>query len=125
MKKLCLFLFALPCVLLSSCWHHDKDISFAYSDTYRSYSMDAWFSRSETRRAERYMNETFGQQHHISFYRSETEETFRLDDGSKFYMKKSPGHILIKINKDEASDNEYYSIKAMCIGMKDVVLNKQ
>ncbi len=87
--------------------------------------MDAWFGRSASRRAERYMNETFGQQNNISFHRAETDETFRLDDGSKFYMKKSPGHILIKMNKDETSDKTYYSIKPMCIGMKDVVLNKQ
>ena len=84
--------------------------------------MDAWFGRTKTRKAERYMNETIGRQNNISFFNTETDAALTLDDGSKFYMKKSPGHIVIKMNKDENSDEAYHAIKTMCVGMKDVIL---
>jgi hypothetical protein len=84
--------------------------------------MDARFGRSKTKRAERYMNEMIGLQNNISFLNTETDAVLTLDDGSKFYMKKSPGHIKIKMNKGETSDEAYYTIKSMCKGMKDVIL---
>lgn len=113
---------ALQCIFLSACWHSDKNTSIRYTDNYDSYSMDAWFGRSKTKRAERYMNETMGRQNNFSFHHTETDAVITLDDGSKFYMKKSPGHIVIKMNKDETSDKAYHTIKNMCRGMKDVIL---
>ena len=112
----------MQCIFLTSCWHNDKDISIQYSDNHNSYSMDAWFGKSKTRTAERYMNYMVGRENNISFYNTKMDAFLTLDDGSKFYMKKSPGHIFIKINKDEASPRAYYKMKDMCVGMKEVVL---
>jgi hypothetical protein len=108
--------------VLASCWHNHKNTSFNYTNNDDSYSMDAWFSENKTRTAELYMNEKIGKQNNISFVNTEADAEFTLDDGSKFYMKKSPGHILIKMNKLDNSYEDFHSIQEMCKGMKDVIL---
>jgi hypothetical protein len=122
MKKLILVCCALQCIFLSACWHHHGDISFNYKDNPDNYSMDAWFGQSKTRAAEQYMDRCIGRQNNMSFLNFHSDAVFTLQDGSKFYMKKSPGHILIKMKKDETSDEAYHMVKDMCKGMKDVVL---
>lgn len=68
------------------------------------------------------MNEKIGKQNNISFVNTETDAEFTLNDGSKFYMQKSPGHIMIKMNKLDNSYDRFERIQEMCKGMKDVVL---
>jgi hypothetical protein len=122
MKKLIILFAALQCMVLASCWHNHKNISFNYTNNDDSYSMDAWFSKSKTRTAELYMNEKIGKQNNISFVNTETDAEFTLNDGSKFYMQKSPGHIMIKMNKLDNSYDRFQRIQEMCKGLKDVVL---
>ncbi len=122
MKKLITLSCVLLCIVLSSCWRHDSKLSIHYTDNPGSYTMDARFGKSKTRTAERYMNHILGRENNISFINTRTDAFLTLDDGSKFYMKKSPGHILIKMNKDDLSDRSYHLVKGMCVGMKDVVL---
>jgi len=117
-----MLLCALQCSFIISCQDNDKNISFHYKDSDNSYTMDARFGKSKTRKAERYMNEMIGRQNNLSFSNTETDAVFTLDDGSKFYMKKTPGHIKISMNKDETSDQTYHAVKQMCQGMKDVIL---
>jgi len=122
MKKLILLCCTLQCILLTACWHYDKNISIHYKDNHDSYTMDAWFGKSKTITAERYMNYMIGHENNISFINTRTDAVLTLHDGSKFYLKKSPGHILIKMNRDEISNQAYHTLKDMCRGMKDVVL---
>src|SRR4051812_13039884 len=103
MKKLMLLFCALPWMVLFSCRHNDKNISISYSDSEHSYSMDAWFSKGKTRDAELLMNERIGRKSDISFLNTQSDALFTLDDGSTFYLQKSPGHIKIKLDKDENS----------------------
>lgn len=122
MKKLLIFFCALQCLLLTSCFRNRHDVSISYNDDARFYSMDAWYSTNKTKRTERYLNDMIGRDNHISFSHRHAEGLYTLDDGSKFYMKKSPGHIMIRVNKDESSDQSLHKIKDICRGMKDVVL---
>ena len=122
MKKLIILCCAMQCIFISSCWRNDNDISFRYTDNNESYTMDAWFSRNKTRKVERYMNDRIGGGNNMSFVNTQTDAQFTLNDGSKFYMKKSPGHILIRMKKGEVSDETYFAMKDMCKGMKEVVI---
>ena len=122
MKKLIVLCCAMQCIFLTACWHNDRNISIRYKDNNDSYSMDAWFGKNKTRTAERYMNYMIGRENNISFINTKTDAVLTLDDGSKFYMKKSPGHILIKMNREETSDRTFHIVKDMCRGMKDVIL---
>jgi len=122
MKKLIMLCCLVQCMLLNSCWHHSNDISIRYQDNSDSYTMDARFGRNKTRKAERYMNDMIGRENNMSFINTRTDAVFTLDDGSKFYMKKSPGHILIRMKREESSDRAFHAMKEMCVGLKDVVL---
>lgn len=122
MKKLFLLYCTSLCIFLSSCWRNDGDISIRYKDNKDSYSMNAWFGKSKTRKVERYMNEMIGKENDIQFHNTRMDAELTMDDGSKFYIKKSPGHVLIKMKKEETSDHSFYMLKAMCKGMKEVVL---
>ena len=44
-----------------------------------------------------------------------------LDGHTTFYMKKYPGRIKIKLDKDENSYEAYHRIKAICEGIKKVI----
>ncbi len=122
MKKLIMLLSVLQCIVLSSCWTNDKNIHISYKNNDDSYSMDARFSKRNTRAAEQYMNEKIGKQNNISFVNTDIDAQFTLDDGSRFYMQKSPGHILISMNKFENTPEHFQRIQEMCKGMKYVFL---
>ena len=122
MKKLPVLIVVIVTVSLSACHsrHHDIDISFKDADHY--FYMDAGFDHNKTRRVERYMNRELGDQNKFSFVNTRTSATITLDDNTKFFLRKEPGHIRIKLNKDENSPAAYSRIKSMCEGMKEVMI---
>ena len=83
--------------------------------------MKAYFSKSKTRDVEEYMNKRIGEKSNISFINMGSDATFTLDDHTTFYMKKAPGRIEIKLDKNENSDEAYHRIKSMCEGIKKVL----
>lgn len=102
--------------------HHDNDINISYSESDQYYSMNAYFSKSKTRDVEEYMNRRVGDGNNISFVNAGIDGKIALDDHTTFYIKKYPGHVKIKLDKDENSYEGYHKIKAMCQGIKTVII---
>ena len=75
------------------------------SDHY--YSMNADFSKSKTRDVEEYMDNRIGTRSNMSFVNSRIDGTIALDDHTTFYIKKYPGYIEIKLDKDKNSGDAY------------------
>ncbi len=123
MKKLRPLFFALTCITVISCQPNDDNTSIAYRNTDRYYSMDARFSKSRTREVEEYMDRKIGRRSKISFVKTQLDGDIALDDQSKFYIRKSPGILRIKLDKHKNSEEAYYAIKSMCEGIKLVVTN--
>ncbi len=123
MKKLpALLLYAFACVTIAgSCMHNDHDTSISYKETEDYYSMKAYFSKSNTGKVERYMDNQVGSRSHMSFKNSRIDGTIGLDDHTKFYIKKYPGYLEIKLDKDANSYESYDEIKSMCQGIKKVL----
>ena len=121
MKKFAAFLVAVVLITLSSCWHNNHDISISYKEAEDYYSMKAYFNRSSTRRVERYMDDRIGRRSHMSFVNSRIDGTIGLDDHTKFYIKKYPGYLEIKLDKYQNSPESYEEIKSMCQGIKKVL----
>ncbi len=125
MKKLpALFFSPIICIITAfSCTHSsdngDTSLSFSESDQY--YAMNAHFSKSQTRDVEEYMDSRIGTGSNMSFVNSRIDGKLALDDHTTFYIKKSPGILKIKLDKDENSDEAYHRIKAMCEGIKKVL----
>jgi len=119
MKKLTTILFyLLACAAFTSCLHNDHDISITFQDSEHEYSMKAYFPKSRTRDVAEYMNSSIGRKNNISFTNTQTDATLTLDDHTKFYIKKNPGFLEIKFNKDQNSDQSFEEIKSMCQGIK-------
>jgi hypothetical protein len=122
MKKLpSLFFYALICIIGISCLHndHNTDISISESDHY--YSMDAHFSTRQMRNVEEYMDNRIGRRSNMSFVNSRIDGTLALDDHTTFYIKKYPGRLEIKLDKDKNSYEAYQGIKSMCDGIKKLL----
>src|SRR5688500_6808878 len=126
MKKLtALFLCAILCmIIVSSCMHSDSgNISLTFSESDQHYSMNARFNKSKTRDVEEYIDNTIGTKTNMSFVNSRINGKLALDDHTTFYIKKYPGRIKIKLDKDENSYEAYYRIKSMCEGIEKVIKN--
>ena len=119
MKKL-VALFALACITFISC-HPHGDISISYNDAGRYYQMNAYFNKSQMRDVEEYMDRRIGRRSNMSFVNSRIDGTMGLDDHTTFYIVKYPGHLKIKLDKDENTDEAYGRIRDMCEGMKEVL----
>ena len=121
MKKLPALFYALACISVISCMQNDRDINITYSEFDHYYSMKAHFSKSKTRDVEEYMDQRIGGRSNTSFVNSGIDGNLVLNDHTTFYVKKYPGFIEIKLDKDENSDEAYHSIKSMCQGIKKVL----
>jgi hypothetical protein len=122
MKKLIALFFALACITLISCWHNDHSIDISYKEAGHYYSMKAHFSKSKTREVEEYMDNRIGAGSSMSFKNTRIDGELTLDDHSTFYIKKYPGLVEIKLDKDENSGEAYQRIKSMCEGIKKVLI---
>ena len=119
MKKLpALFLYVIACVTVTSCMQNDHNINISYSEDALYYSMNAHFPKNRTREVDDYMDSRIGEKSNISFTNARTDATFTLNDHTTFYMKKYPGFIEIKLDKDKNSDEAYRQVKSMCEGIK-------
>ena len=121
MKKVQVLFYALACITVTSCMHHDGNINISYSESDHYYSMKADFSKSKTKDVEEYMDSRIGSRSSMSFANSQIDGQRALDDHTTFDIKKFPGHLEIKLDKDENSYEAYHRIKSMCEGMKKVL----
>ena len=121
MKKLQALICALICMIVISCNYNDHNIDIAYSEYDHYYSMKAHFPKNRTRDVEEYMDSRIGNSSNMSFTNSRIDGTIALDDHTKFYIKKYPGVLEIKLDKAENSEDAYHQIKSMCQGIKKVL----
>ncbi|MEO6328684.1 MAG: hypothetical protein ABIO55_07125 [Ginsengibacter sp.] len=101
--------------------YENDNTSLNFKDSDHYYSMNAHFSKNKTKAVEEYMDRRIGKRSNMSFVNSKIDGTIALKDHTTFYIKKYPGRIQIKLDKDENSYEAYYRIKAMCEGLKNVL----
>jgi len=121
MKKLPALFFAMACMIFLSCRRHNGNIDISYKESVHYYSMKAYFSKSKTRDVEKYMDDRIGSGSNMSFVNTRIDGQLALDDHTTFYIKKYPGLVEIKLDKDENSAEAYRRVKSMCEGIKTVV----
>jgi hypothetical protein len=122
MKQFVILSVCFLFIALASCRHHPGNLDISITDADHYFYMAADFDKNKTRRVEHFMNREIGKESNFSFVNMRTNATVRLDDDTKFFLRKEPGLIRIKLNKDENSPAAYYRIKAMCEGMKNVMI---
>lgn len=123
MRKLAIVLGVIMFVTTSCNNSSNSNINITYSENDQYYSMVANFAKNKTRTVEKYMDYKLGHSSNMSFINSTIDGKIALDDHTNFYIKKIPGHIKIKLDKNENSPEAYSRVKAMCQGIKKVVIN--
>jgi len=86
--------------------------------------MNASFDPDETNKVEKYMNYKIGDASNMSFTNTRIDGQLSLDDHTTFYIKKFPGYLKIKLDKEKNSVESFYRIKEMCDGIKTVITDQ-
>ena len=108
------------CMTIISCGFPDGSISIKHSVYDHYYEMTAKFNPDRTAAVERWLNKELAIGD-MSFAKTEIDGDITLDNQTTFYMKKTPGFLNIKLDKEKNSDAVYKKIRSVCEGINDVV----
>ena len=124
MKKQTLLFYVLMFVGFTACrWHYHGNTDIKYKESGHYYSMTAYFNTNKTRKVENYMDYKIGHRSNMSFINTRIDGQIALDDHTTFYIKKYPGFLELKFDKERNSYESYQRIRAMCEGIKEVATN--
>ena len=121
MKKLAiLFCVLFPVITITSCGFPDGSISIKHSQYDHYYEMTAKFNPDKTDEVDKYLDKELPSGN-MSFVNIEMDGEITLDNKVTFYIKKSPGYLHIKFDKEKNSNEAFVKIKSVCEGINDVV----
>ena len=121
MKKTAIFFCVLSLSLgIISCGFPDGSISIKHSEYDHYYEMTAKFNPHRTAAVERWLDKELPAGD-VSFANTEIDGNITLDNQATFYMKKSPGFLNIKLDKEKNSEAVYQQIRAVCEEIHEVV----
>ncbi len=84
--------------------------------------MKAYFNLHRTRDVEEYMDNRLGEVSSMSFVNTKIDGQIALDDHTTFYIKKYPGFVQIKLDKEKNSNQSYERVRSMCEGIKKILV---
>jgi hypothetical protein len=124
--RLPILLFICAAILFScnDIFRNNKDITIHVQDNPGSYEFDAVYPVNRTGDVQDYINNCmepnglFASSH--DYFNVDT----KLQDGTKFHVKSSPGKMDIVLIKHENSIESYNRIKKMCEGIKNILTKK-
>lgn len=121
MKKSAIFFYALLlCITIISCGFPDGSISIKHSEYDHYYEMTAKFNPDRTVAVERWLDKELSTGD-VSFSNTQIDGNITLDNEATFYMKKSPGFLNIKLDKEKNSEAIYRKIRSVCEEINEVV----
>ena len=121
MKNSAIFFCALSlCIAIISCGFPGGSISIKHSEYDHYYEMTAKFNPDRTAAVERWLDKELATGD-VSFTNTEIDGNITLDNQATFYMKKSPGFLNIKLDKEKNSDAIYRKIRSVCEEINEVV----
>lgn len=102
-------------------YDNDGDVSLQIKETDNSYYVYARYDRHRTSSVQHYLDIALGTKDHM-FRRSRLDATVSLDDHMRFYVKNTPGRLVIRLNRDENSEEAYWRMKAVAEGLKQHIV---
>jgi len=103
-----------------SCGFPDGSISIKHSQYDHYYEMTAKFNPDKTTEVDKWLDKELSSGD-MSFVNIRMDGEITLDNQATFYIKKSPGYLHIKLDKEKNSDEAFFKIKSVCEGINDVV----
>lgn len=82
--------------------------------------MTAKFNPEKTTEVDKYLDKELSSGD-MSFINTRMDGDITLDNKATFYIKKSPGYLHIKFDKEKNSDEAFVKIKSVCEGINEVV----
>ena len=121
MKNSAIVLYALSlCIAIISCGFPGGSVSIKHSQYSHYYEMTAKFNPDRTAAVERWLDKELATGD-VSFTNTEIDGNITLDNQATFYIKKSPGFLNIKLDKEKNSAAVYQQIRLVCEGINEVV----
>ena len=121
MKKLAILMCVLlPVITIISCGFPSGSVSIKHSQYDHYYEMKAKFNPKKTTEVDRYLDKELSGGD-MSFVNTAIDGEITLDNKTTFYIKKSPGYLHIKFDKEKNSDEAFFKIKSVCEGINEVV----
>ena len=117
-KKIAILLFVTSAII--SCNFPGGSISIKHSQYDHYYEMTAKFNPGKTGKVDRYLDKGLPSGN-MSFVNIEMDGDIILDNKTTFYIKKSPGYLNIKFDKEKNSEEAFTKIKSVLEGINDVV----
>lgn len=103
-------------------YDHDNNISLHIRENDDLYQVSARYDRHRTSEVQYYLDRTLGTDH--MFRKSKINATITLDDHTRFYVKNSPGRLVIKLNRFENSEEAYWRMKELAEGLKKHIVSE-
>ena len=121
MKKFAILLTVLlPVITITSCGFPDGSTSIKHSQYDHYYEMTAKFNPEKTTEVDKYLDKELPSGN-MSFVKTKMDGEITLDDKATFYIKKLPGYLNIKFDKEKNSYEAFARIKSVCEGINNVV----
>ena len=121
MKKFAILLCVLlPVITIISCGFPDGSISIKHSQYDHYYEMTAKFNPEKTTEVDRWLDQELSAGD-MSFVNTHMDGEITLDDKTTFYVKKSPGYLNIKFDKEKNSNKAFSKVRSVCEGINEVV----
>ena len=121
MKKINILLCVLTLgTTIISCGFPGGSVDIKHSQYSHYYEMTAKFNPDKTTRVDRYLDRELSGGSNV-FKDTRLDGEITLDNKTTFYIKKSPGYLKIKFDKEKNSDEAYAKVKSVLDRIGDVV----
>lgn len=116
----------LMCMFFSCSHHrrHNNSIDISISESHDIYKLQAAYNEDKTGEVQGYINRQIEPNRLFSSTEDYFDANTELKDRTKFYIKSSPGKLMIKLNKRENSYASCARIKNMCEGIAGILKEK-
>jgi len=96
-------------------------VEISVHDDTDTYLMEAHYNVNSTSKVQWYINRCIAPNSLFSSDHDYLNVTTSLQDGTSYYVKSSPGHMKISIDKRKNSTASVMRIRKMCTGIKELL----
>ncbi|GAB3933181.1 hypothetical protein [Larkinella terrae] len=98
--------------------------SFSVRESDDSYQISATYDPDKTRKVQSYLDEYLTRSGDASFKNAQIDATMTLNDKTIFYIKSSPGNLLIKFDKKRNSEKALARFKKLAEKLRETLTDK-
>ena len=109
------------CFIISCSRLGGHNINYDVSESGTYFTIHAKYDKQQSEEVDRFMDRYFDKHKNVSFTNTIIDATLTLDDGTNFYIKKQPGYLSIKFNKEKNSPAAYRQMKLFSERLKTVM----